>query len=147
MNFLYRMVVMAVLVVACFSVDALGQDGFDNLKERIEREGFMDQRLSVLRSQASRSTFTAEQVAELMDLFNFSPDKIKALGILRNRIEDPENAYVIVERFSFDSDKKIAARQLDGIESALPKPPRMTKRTVCWGSGPGRYCYTEYIQQ
>lgn len=146
-HFFNRVLFLLALIVVNFSLFAANQTTFTNIKVRIEKEGFSDGKLSILKSEASRATFTATQVAELMDLFSFSGDKIKALTSLRNRIEDPENAYVIVERFSYDSDKKSAASLLDGIESALPKPPRVTKKTVCWGDGPGRYCYTEYIEQ
>ncbi|PJZ53827.1 DUF4476 domain-containing protein [Leptospira adleri] len=145
--FALKIVAIATFVFLNFSIIAVGHGSFSNIKSRVEKEGFSDRKLAILKSEASRTTFTADQVAELMDLFSFSSDKIKALTSLRNRIEDPENAYVIVERFPYDSDKKNAANLLDGIESALPKPPRTSKRTVCWGEGPGRYCYTEYIEQ
>ncbi|WP_078127451.1 DUF4476 domain-containing protein [Leptospira alexanderi] len=147
MNILKKVVTIAIVLIVNFSVAAVNHGTFANIKGRIDKEGFSDGKLSVLKSEVSRATFTAEQVAELMDLFSFSTDKIKALTSLRNRIEDPENAYVIVERFSYDKDKKSAASLLDGIESALPKPPKVTKKTVCWGEGPGRYCYTEYTEQ
>ncbi|AOP32903.1 hypothetical protein A0128_02890 [Leptospira tipperaryensis] len=145
--FAFKNLAIATFVFFNFSIFATGHGLFTNIKSRVEKEGFSDRKLAILKSEASRTTFTADQVAELMDLFSFSADKMKALTSLRNRIEDPENAYVIVERFSYDVDKKNAASLLDGIESALPKPPRMSKRTVCWGDGPGRYCYTEYIEQ
>lgn len=130
-----------------FSVYAMDYGSFNQLKDRIEREGFSDGKFSVMRSAAPRNTFSSDQVAELMDMFSFSSDKIKALSVLRNRIEDPQNSYVIVERFNYDKDKKDAAALLEGIESALPKPPRTKKRTVCWGSGAGKYCYTEYFTE
>ncbi|WP_036086432.1 DUF4476 domain-containing protein [Leptospira weilii] len=147
MNILKKVVTIAIVLIVNFSVAAVNHGTFANIKGRIDKEGFSDGKLSVLKSEVSRATFTAEQVAELMDLFSFSTDKIKALTSLRNRIEDPENAYVIVERFSYDKDKKSAASLLDGIESALPKPPKVTKKTVCWGEGPGHFCYTEYTEQ
>ncbi|EMF82507.1 hypothetical protein LEP1GSC188_0237 [Leptospira weilii serovar Topaz str. LT2116] len=147
MNILKKVATIIIVLIVNFSMAAVNHGTFANIKGRIDKEGFSDGKLSVLKSEASRATFTAEQVAELMDLFNFSTDKIKALTSLRNRIEDPENAYVIVERFSYDKDKKSAASLLDGIESALPKPPKMTKKTVCWGEGAGRFCYTKYTEQ
>nr|PJZ92183.1 hypothetical protein CH379_14575 [Leptospira ellisii] len=134
-------------VAATFSVYGMDSGSFNQLKDRIEREGFSDSKFSVIRSAAPRNTFTSDQVAEVMDLFSFSADKIKALSALRTRIEDPQNSYVIVERFNYDKDKKDAAGLLEGIESALPKPPRTRKRTVCWGSGAGKYCYTEYFSE
>ncbi|WP_241555864.1 DUF4476 domain-containing protein [Leptospira yasudae] len=147
MNFKFKYLLFLVMPLALISINAASMDVFANIKGQIEKEGFSDKKLSVLKSNSIRTTFTSEQVAELMDLFSFSSDKIKALTALKHRIEDPENAYIIVERFSYDSDKKNAASLLEGIESALPKPPKVTKRTVCWGTGPGRYCYTEYVEQ
>lgn len=129
------------------SLHGMDSGSFGNLKERIKKEGFSDGKFSLIRSAAPKSTFTSSQVAEIMDLFSFSSDKFQALSALRTRIEDPQNSYVIVERFNFDKDKKEAAGLLEGIESALPKPPRTKKRTVCWGSGPSKYCYSEYFEE
>ncbi|MBW0432718.1 DUF4476 domain-containing protein [Leptospira yasudae] len=147
MNQIYKCLFFISVLITYASIHAASPGVLSNIKDQITKEGFSDGKLSILKSHSSRNTFTSDQVAELMDLFSFSSDKMKALVVLKNRIEDPENAYVIVERFTYDSDKKSVASLLDGIESALPKPPKVTKRTVCWGSGPGRYCYTEYIEQ
>lgn len=126
---------------------SMDRSSLTGLKRRIEAAHFSDEKLSTIRTAASNATFTAAQVAELMDLFNYSEEKLKALQVLRTRIEDPANAFVIVERFTFSGDKSQAASLLEGIESALPKPPSYKSRTICWGNGPGRFCYTEYYQE
>ena len=46
----------------------------------------------------------------MMELFNFSDDKLKVLKIMAPHIVDAQNAYIIYKTFTFDSDKEKAAQ-------------------------------------
>jgi hypothetical protein len=45
------------------------------------------------------------QVGTLVDLFTFSEDKLEVVRRVRGRIVDPDQAFQLYERFTFDSDK------------------------------------------
>ncbi|WP_235596109.1 DUF4476 domain-containing protein [Leptospira weilii] len=71
MNILKKVATITIVLIVNFSMAAVNHGTFANIKGRIDKEGFSDGKLSVLKSEVSRATFTAKQVAELMDLFSF----------------------------------------------------------------------------
>jgi hypothetical protein len=79
---------------------------FSALRSAIADETFEKSRLNVLRSAASGNSFTVAQVGQLVDIFDFSDGKVKAVEICRDRIVDRENAFQLYSHFEFDADKK-----------------------------------------
>lgn len=81
---------------------------FIDLKNSIRRNSFGDAGLDVLKSAADGNNFRSAQVVELLGLFPFSTDKLKALQIAYPKCIDTQNKYKIIDAFMFDSDKKEA---------------------------------------
>ena len=79
---------------------------FSALRSAIADETFEKTRLNVLQSAASGNSFTVAQVGQLVDIFDFSDGKVKAVEICRDRIVDRENAFQLYSHFEFDADKK-----------------------------------------
>lgn len=104
----------AVVVVAAPlpAPNAIGAADFRRLKSAIEAESFSDQKLDVLRTAAEDAWFTCEQVGQLVELFSFGNDKVAAVGVVRDRIIDRQNAFTLYERFTFSNDKDAVKRLL-----------------------------------
>lgn len=95
--------------------------GFEALIQALQRESFDNQRLDLVRVVASRDYFSVAQVTRILDNFAFETNRLTALEIVHNRITDPENAFVLPQRFTFTANRKRAAEILGQTHS--PKPP------------------------
>ncbi len=83
-------------------------DELTSIRGAIEGESFSDGKLSVLQSALDGRSLCVGQVVEVLDLYNFSADKLKALRMMSSRISDGQNRYKILAAFTFDADKKQA---------------------------------------
>lgn len=85
---------------------------FSSLKSAIQKEGFGDDKLGVLRTAAPRAWFCVDQVGELIDLFSFGDEKLQALRLVKDRIVDRNNNFKILGRFTFSDEKEQAEAML-----------------------------------
>ena len=83
-----------------FYDECLSENEFTILYDRMNKANFDDNRMALLEVACLRSLFTCRQSAQLLKLFTF----------MAHQIVDPQNAYVIYQDFTFDSDKDKAAR-------------------------------------
>jgi hypothetical protein len=83
------------------------------LKASISEESFPRDQLRVLGSAAPANWFLVAQVKELLALFDFPRDRLKAVELLKPRILDPENSYSLYGSFEFPNDKAELKRILD----------------------------------
>ncbi len=113
---------VALALAAAFPPDARAMEGkaFKKLIEGLEEEGFSSDQLNLLRAAASTNTFTCGQALSIFKVFDFSGDRLKALEVLKDRIEDPENRHLLLEAFDFDADKKKASDILSGMGKSGP---------------------------
>ena len=79
----------------------------------IRAEGFSENKLRVLTAAAPLSYFLVEQVAELLPLFGFVEERLKALAALQPQILDRRNAFRLYRLFPFSSEKDSARRILE----------------------------------
>jgi hypothetical protein len=79
---------------------------FSELLEAMKAESFSDGKMGVLESVMPDAYFTIEQVGQLVDTFDHSSDKVKAVSVVKNNIVDRQNAFKLFSHFDFDSDKK-----------------------------------------
>jgi hypothetical protein len=78
---------------------------FDALVAAVKREPFADGQRRVLDTAMPGSWFTVAQVGTLVDLFTFSPDKLAVVRRARGHLVDPDQAFQLYGRFTFESDK------------------------------------------
>jgi len=105
------------MVVVEHRVEAPAQVGmpdgdFQSLKEAIKGESFSEEKLGVLKTAAGSHMFSADQVGQLIDLYDFSKDKLGALDAVKNRIADRNNNFKIISHFDFSGDKQAAQKLL-----------------------------------
>ncbi|UQA61726.1 DUF4476 domain-containing protein [Polyangium aurulentum] len=83
---------------------------FHSLIALLESTSFSSDKLDVVETAAERNRFTVAQVGEILDTLDFSSDRLSAVKTLRDRIVDPENAFLLAAHFDFSTDKeKVAA--------------------------------------
>lgn len=85
-----------------------GKD-FDLLVEIIKSESFSKNKLNLIQVASMGCYFTSMQCRTLLSLFPFDDDRIKALSYMKERITDRNNSEIILDAFSFSSNKSKAA--------------------------------------
>lgn len=85
---------------------------FEQFYARVKKVPFDDDRNRLIGAAAQTSYFTSAQVCRLLSLKTFGDDRLKILSLVARRVEDMENAYRIIDMFTFDSEKREAARLL-----------------------------------
>lgn len=78
---------------------------FSRIYSAVSAESFGDEQLSVLRAASQGRRFSSAQVASLMNLFDFSDDRIDAAVLLYPQVTDPQNWYTVYGTLTFSSDK------------------------------------------
>jgi len=83
-----------------------------NLSSAMKAESFADDKLRVLQLGMSGAYLHVADVMTLLGQFQFSEDKLKALGLMARYIYDRENNFQILQSFTFSDDKEQAQRLL-----------------------------------
>jgi Domain of unknown function (DUF4476) len=83
-----------------------------SLGTSIRNEPFAEDQLSVLEEAAATQFFLVSQTQQVLRLFSFSKDRLKAMRLLRPRLLDMENSFKLYESFEFSSDKEELKRIL-----------------------------------
>ncbi|HEX8820333.1 MAG TPA: DUF4476 domain-containing protein [Archangium sp.] len=78
----------------------------------IRNEPFAEDQLDVLGEAAPTQYFLVSQAQQLLRLFTFSKDRLKAMRLLRPRLLDMENSFKLYESFEFSTDKEELKRIL-----------------------------------
>ncbi|MBN1946089.1 MAG: DUF4476 domain-containing protein [Bradymonadales bacterium] len=85
--------------------NAMEPAAFMSLCSAVDAQAFSDGKLSVIRQAvASGNYFTCAQVGQLVQLLDFSDDKINAVITTYPQIIDRQNLFSIYGHFDFDSD-------------------------------------------
>lgn len=79
---------------------------FEALLEAVNNASFSDEKTGVIALAAKGASFTVHQVGRLVDAMSFSADKIKAVDLTRRRLVDRQNAFKLLEHFTFSADKE-----------------------------------------
>ena len=88
-------------------------DEFKQLVRALDREpGGDEAKLTMIRTAAAGNWFLAGEVALLIDHLTYRPNKLAALPILAGRITDRDEAWKIVEKFTYREDKAQAEAEL-----------------------------------
>jgi len=106
---------------------AMAEESFSQLLDALLKQKFPKEQLYLVELAAFRNTFTSEQSAQIVEKFQSPRYQQKALNILRYRITDPQNHFVILNAFSNSLQKKKASALL--MES-LEKPKEQSQD---WG--------------
>ena len=76
----------------------------------IKGQSFAEGKLQVLGVGMRDRFLTVEQLGRILGGFSFGSDQVKAVQICRDKVVDPENAFMLAKHFSFDSDAEDALK-------------------------------------
>jgi len=85
---------------------------FQFMYKIIKKKSFNDDRLEILSVGVLDNYFSCRQCAKLISLFSFDSNKLEALEIMAEHIADRENMDLILDAFSFESNKDKAFKLL-----------------------------------
>ncbi|WP_160174646.1 DUF4476 domain-containing protein [Archangium violaceum] len=71
----------------------------------MSREPFAENKMNVLEGAAGTHYFLVGQVQQVINQFQFSQDKLKAVRMLWSRVLDRDNAFQLYNSFPFSNDK------------------------------------------
>lgn len=83
----------------------------DAIVAAIDNESFSSGKLGALDLAAGSRSFCVAQVARILESFSFSADQVAVVTRLRGQIGDRQNAFQLLESFTFSGDKE-KVRQL-----------------------------------
>ena len=116
----------AALLSALPNAFAMNETTFGRLLEQLRNVSFSSEQLAVIRSAAVANTFSSEQVRRVLAELSFSSDQLEALRLMSPQLEDPENAFTILDSFSFSSDvaaaEDILRRTAPATRTVTPAP-------------------------
>ena len=85
---------------------------FSRFKAQIEDASFHNKRVPIVSLAVQSNYFTSAQVLEILQIWSFDNKRFQVLKLLKPRIIDLKNSYVILDVFSFDRHRKQAAKLL-----------------------------------
>jgi len=91
---------------------AMSGGRFASFLRQIRNNDFWDERKAVIESAAERNYFTCDQLGRILDVLEFSSERIAAIKIIAPRLVDRENSFQVLEHLEFDSDKQQARKIL-----------------------------------
>jgi hypothetical protein len=93
-------------IILSYNTRQLDGEGFRSFYNKMKGEAFKDDQLDFLRSGVTNKYFTCRQCLQLISIFTWDEDKLRALVILSPHIIDGENADIIIDSFPiFDEEK------------------------------------------
>lgn len=90
---------------------------FSTLLKTLDEQNFPKDQLYLIELAAYRNQFYSDQVVRLLEKIQFPRQKLKALKILRHKIIDPENHFLILKAFVHSLSKKKASALLKNEEN------------------------------
>ena len=87
-----------------FRPKAMQDEDFSMMCKVVEDASFSDKMIGVIKVACISSYFTSKQCAQLLSMFSFENDKLKALKVLHPRMLDID-AKPILKQFTFSDNK------------------------------------------
>ena len=87
-----------------FRPKAMQDEDFSMMCKVVEDASFPDKMIGVIKVACISSYFTSKQCAQLLSMFSFENDKLKALKVLHPRMLDID-AKPILKQFTFSNNK------------------------------------------
>lgn len=89
--------------------DCMSIAKFNIFYNKVKAKSFTNDRLDLIEVGCLDGRLSCSQCAQLLDIFSFKDDKIKALRLMSPCLVDLRNASYIYAKFDFASDKELAA--------------------------------------
>lgn len=93
---------------------AMTPEAFNRLIILVDRQTFNDDKMLVIEAASLGGYFTCSQAAAMMSHFQWSDKKLAVLEYMAPHITDIRHAGIILDQFTFDSEKKKAWNIISG---------------------------------
>lgn len=90
----------------------MSDEAFSRFVYEVQRQSFKDDKLRYIQDAAQRNFFSVQQADRLLRLFSWDDEKLEVLRFVAPRLVNPQEAYRLVDLFTFDSGKRKARRIL-----------------------------------
>ncbi len=87
---------------------------FSGIMESLKREGFSDNKITMLKTFTISKFLSVKQTAEIIRLFMMPNEKITVLEMLYPVVVDKANGYKLIDEFTFSNDKEKAKEIITG---------------------------------
>ena len=84
----------------------LDDASFSKLYNKIKKTNFDDNKFDLIEIASLGCYYSCAQVVRIMKIFSFDDSKMKVLSMMAPRIVDLQNAIIIYQQFSFESEKQ-----------------------------------------
>jgi hypothetical protein len=115
---------------------------FSELLNVLSQQSSAHDKKVLVKATATHNTFTCEQVAKILNQIKFAKDQLQTLEILRPKISDLENAFQIMNIFTFAKDRKKASAilgQPEDVEATLRAEQGESEQVVQTAMGDSRF--------
>ena len=92
---------------------AMSHDEFHRLITALDQEAGDKAKISLLETAAAHAWFTTAQAGALIDHVVYREDKLLVVPIVRGRILDRQNAYLLYQHFTYREDKAKVEQMLE----------------------------------
>ena len=85
---------------------SLDDASFSKLYNKVKNASFDDTKFDLIEVASLGCYYSCAQAVSMMNIFTFSDSKMKALRLMASHIIDLQNAIIIYQQFSFESEKQ-----------------------------------------
>ena len=86
--------------------DSLDDAYFAKLYNKVKQASFNENKFDLIEVASLGCYYSCAQAVSMMNIFTFGDSKLKALSLMAPHIVDLQNATIIYQQFSFDSEKQ-----------------------------------------
>jgi len=84
----------------------IDESSFRKIKKAIEKEPFSSNKINIIETAAERNRFTIHQLIDIIELLNYSDERIKVVDIIYPWVIDKNNSLLIFNVMKFSSEKE-----------------------------------------
>lgn len=84
----------------------LDDASFTKLYNKVKKASFDDNKFDLIEVASLGCYYSCAQTVSMMNIFTFGDSKMKALRLMAPHIIDLQNAIIIYQQFSFESEKQ-----------------------------------------
>lgn len=88
------------------SSSVMNRDSFERFFRSLKEKTFDSEKIEFLDMALLTSYFTSAQCQRLVDLYTFDSEKLKIMQKMYPRIADKQNFYLVIDKLTFQSDRK-----------------------------------------
>jgi hypothetical protein len=97
-------------------INYMNPNTFNSFKQSLQNSSFDNNRLQLMKSQLSTMFITAQQLKELVSLFQFESSKVDAAKYGATRVGDKQNLFVVYDAFEYENSKTQFAKYIETIK-------------------------------